>query len=262
MSQELMTVNRAAAPRSLFNMQPQEMVDYASSVANVLKNVIDKQHLYSTIGNKKGASNKYVKVEGWCTLGTILGILPQEEWVKEHHDGSFEAMVKLVRQSDGMVVGGASALCGKDEHSWGNRERFARRSMAITRATGKAYRLGFAWIMSLAGYETTPAEEMPHDHSHDEVYQGKDWQKKEIAGALAAMNIPRDDWATFSKAFEGSPMSLLEKAIHKFKVEKDRKHEASAYANGNGSSHQSYEADPSSQTAPETESDGVSDIMG
>jgi hypothetical protein len=32
--------------------------------------------------------------------------------------------------------------------------------MAVTRATGKAYRLAFSWIMNLAGYEVTPAEEM------------------------------------------------------------------------------------------------------
>ena len=33
--------------------------------------------------------------------------------------------------------------------------------MAQTRATGKACRLAFSWIMALAGYEPTPAEEMP-----------------------------------------------------------------------------------------------------
>ena len=37
----------------------------------------------------------------------------------------------------------------------------ARRSMAQTRATGKACRLAFSWIMALAGYEPTPAEELP-----------------------------------------------------------------------------------------------------
>jgi hypothetical protein len=32
--------------------------------------------------------------------------------------------------------------------------------MAITRATGKAYRLGLSWIVTLAGYSPTPYEEM------------------------------------------------------------------------------------------------------
>lgn len=41
-----------------------------------------------------------------------------------------------------------------------NRPRFARRSMALTRATGKACRLALSWIMALAGYQSCPAEEM------------------------------------------------------------------------------------------------------
>ena len=74
--------------------------------------------------------------------------------------------MELVRISDGMVIGKASALVGMDEKdrngqlTWGNRNEYARKSMAITRATGKAYRLGFSWIMTLAGYEATPAEEI------------------------------------------------------------------------------------------------------
>ena len=74
-------------------------------------------------------------------------------------DGSYEAVVELIRVTDGAIIGRASALCGMDE-TWGTRQEFARRSMAITRATGKAYRLGFSWIMTLTGYEATPAEEM------------------------------------------------------------------------------------------------------
>lgn len=38
------------------------------------------------------------------------------------------------------------------------------RSMAVTRATGKAFRLGFSWVMVMAGYSPTPAEEMPPEN--------------------------------------------------------------------------------------------------
>jgi hypothetical protein len=48
-----------------------------------------------------------------------------------------------------------------DENLWAKRPTYARRSMAITRATGKAFRLGFSWVITLAGYNPTPAEEMP-----------------------------------------------------------------------------------------------------
>lgn len=234
-AQKIVQIQNNPPARTIFSMQPKEMVLFATEVANVLKDVIDKQKLYSEINRKK-----YVKVEGWCTLGTILGVLPVEDWVKEHPDGSFEAMVKLVRQSDGMVVGAASALCGSDERTWGQRDRFARRSMAITRATGKAYRLGLSWIMSLAGYEGTPAEEMPAasvvvDHGYHqaapqpvqqmpELYLGHDHQKRAIKTALVneGINDPTE-WGEFAKLFHGLAMSSLAAAVKEFKDGKNAK---------------------------------------
>ena len=74
-------------------------------------------------------------------------------------DGIYVAVVELVRMNDGACISRASAECG-EEKPWNTRAKYARRSMAQTRATGKACRLAFSWIMSLAGYEVTPAEEM------------------------------------------------------------------------------------------------------
>jgi hypothetical protein len=140
---------------SIFDRSPVEIVKYATSIADALGDVIEAQKLYTQIG-----PNKYIRAEGWATMGTMLGILPRERDVKELSDGSFEAFVDLIRQSDGKVIGGASSLCGTEEKRWGNADRFARRSMAITRATGKAYRLSFSWIVTLRGYSPTPYEEM------------------------------------------------------------------------------------------------------
>lgn len=134
---------------------PAEIVAQATDVATALADVINKRGLYKEIQGRK-----YVLVEGWSTLGGMIGILPREVSVNRLADGSFEAVVELIRTSDGMVVGRASALCGMDESTWASRPDYARRSMAVTRATGKAYRLGFSWIIKLAGYEPTPAEEM------------------------------------------------------------------------------------------------------
>ncbi len=161
MNQELVPQNRqiqANQQQSLFSMGPQAMVRHATEIANVLSDVIKKQRLAVRIG-----PNEYVKSEGWATLGVMLGILPRESRVTESENGDFEAYVDLVRQTDGVVVGGASSLCATSEKRWKDADRYARRSMAITRATGKAYRLSFAWIMTLAGYNPTPYEEMPHD---------------------------------------------------------------------------------------------------
>lgn len=134
---------------------PAAVVGKATEIASALANVIDAQNLYTVISGKK-----YVRVEGWSTLGAMLGVLPREVDVFENEDGTFEATVELIRASNQAVIGRASAICGSDEKQWAKRIRNARRSMAITRATGKAYRLGFSWIIQLAGYQPTPAEEM------------------------------------------------------------------------------------------------------
>ena len=133
---------------------PEEIVARASSVATVLANVINEKKLYTVIGKKK-----YVQVDGWATLGAMIGILPRET-KSEKIDNGYLAFVELVRTTDGMIIGGASAICTREERNWSKRDEYALKSMATTRATGKAFRLGFSWIMNLAGYESTPAEEM------------------------------------------------------------------------------------------------------
>ena len=78
------------APATLFDMQPLDMVAYAAKMANSLADVIEKQRLYSNIQGRK-----YVKVEGWSTLGCMLGILPREKEVTELEDGSYLDVVEL-----------------------------------------------------------------------------------------------------------------------------------------------------------------------
>ncbi len=135
---------------------PNDVIQTASAMAVTLADVIRSRRLFVTISGKQ-----YVKVEGWSTLGAMLGVLPREVEVTECENGDYLATVELIRASDGAIVGRASSLLSTDEKLWQDRPRYAQRSMAVTRATGKAFRLGFSWIMALAGYEPTPAEEMP-----------------------------------------------------------------------------------------------------
>lgn len=144
------------------------LVQGAREMAEALADVIERQRL--TVGIQ---GRKYVKVEGWTTLGVMLGVVPREVGTVESN-GIYTATVELVRIVDQGVISRASAECGSDDELdrygkpvWANRPRYARRSMAQTRATGKACRLAFSWIMALAGYEPTPAEEMP-DTRQDE----------------------------------------------------------------------------------------------
>lgn len=144
------------AKASIFDLHPQEQIAFATQVATALSDVIKTQKLFQVFQGKE-----YVVVEGWTTLGMLLGILPVEDHVERLANGSYVAYVKLLRARDGVQVGGASSLCGIDEKRWAKADEYARRSMAVTRATGKAFRLGYSWIMRLAGYEATPYEEMP-----------------------------------------------------------------------------------------------------
>ena len=140
------------------------IVVLASTIATELAEIINKQSLYTNIRGRK-----HVHVEGWTTMGAMLGITPKERYVKIDENGDYEAYVDLIRNSDGQIVGGASSIVGSDESTWQDRDRYARRSMSVTRATGKAFRLGYSWIMKLAGYEPTPFEEMPVDGNFSEV---------------------------------------------------------------------------------------------
>lgn len=141
---------------------PAELVQKAQEMATELSKVIDSRRLYSTIQGKK-----YVQVEGWTTLGAMVGVFPFVEWSRPiiNEGGEkigWEARC-LVRRPDGAEIGAAEAQCTSLERNWADRDDYALRSMAQTRATSKAMRLPLAWIMALAGYEATPAEEMPRD---------------------------------------------------------------------------------------------------
>lgn len=134
---------------------PQAVVQRGVEVANQLSDIIRRQKLCTTVRGRR-----YVLAEGWTTLGAMIGILPREVSVIEDDVGNFVATVELVRLSDLGIVGRASAMVGVDEPVWKSRPKFQRRSMAVTRAVGKAYRLSLAWIVRLAGYDVTPAEEV------------------------------------------------------------------------------------------------------
>src|SRR4051812_26241131 len=133
---------------------PVEVITRASRAAEALKGVITKQGLVSNIQGRE-----HVRVEGWTTLGSMLGVVPVVTWTRPTTDG-WEARVEA-RTLDGRVVGAAEAMCSKSERTWKSRDEYALRSMAQTRATSKALRGPLGFVVTLAGYEATPAEEMP-----------------------------------------------------------------------------------------------------
>ena len=148
-------------PPALFGTDdPSGIIDRARAIATPLADVIRERKLFVGIQGRE-----HVTIQGWTLLGSMLGVFPVTAWCRSVESGSvrgWEARVEA-RTLGGAVVGAAEAQCMEDEPNWGTRERKTdnqRRSMAQTRAASKALRLPLGFIMSLAGYDPTPAEEM------------------------------------------------------------------------------------------------------
>jgi hypothetical protein len=162
-----------APPPSLFRTDdPVEVLDKASTVATALARVIDQQGMFVNIRGKN-----YVTVDGWQTLGSMLGVTAVVVSTREVADGDWEARAEA-RTLDGRVVGAADAMCLKAEGgNWGPKATSnARRAMAQTRAMSRALRGPLGFVVNLAGYAATAAEEMPVGPPVEpEVQQNADW---------------------------------------------------------------------------------------
>lgn len=198
----VMPVTASVSLGTLQAVSPATLVAGAAEMAYELATVIDKQKLFTVIQGKR-----FVGVEGWTTLAVMLGCVAREVSTIEDN-GVYIAIVELVRMSDGACISRASAECG-EEKPWNTRAKYARRSMAQTRATGKACRLAFSWIMSLAGYEVTPAEEMTPIIEAEQVQQRP-------APAPVPITVPEPKCITVSQH------KLLEAQIRDYALDRER----------------------------------------
>jgi len=190
----------------LYPSEPQAMVATVVEQAEVLAEIIEKKKLFVEIG-RGDKKKKYVQVEGWTTLGAMLGIFPAVAWTRETADfqpyiervtwskknnrnvkdvqviqegqGSIIARVECTHVASGNLIGAAEAECGYGEDQWKARDAYSLRSMAQTRATSKALRVPLGFVMALAGYEATPSDEFNTDH----VVAGKKILYTRILGA-------------------------------------------------------------------------------
>jgi hypothetical protein len=146
---------------------PDQIIERAAAKATALTKVIKAKGLAVSIQGRE-----HVKIEGWTLCGSLMGVFAVPVWTRmigENH--GWEARVEA-RTIHGAIVGAAEAQCTRDEAQWSltpkgrdgrslqPRDDFALRSMAQTRASAKALRLPLGFIVTLAGYEATPAEEM------------------------------------------------------------------------------------------------------
>jgi len=125
------------------------------------------QALKDVIASKKKPviinGEQYLEFEDWQLLGRFHKIYSQVEWTKEIREKDliigYEARAIVVNE-EGKVVSAAESMCLKTEKQWGGKDLFAVRSMAQTRACAKALRNVLSWVVVLAGYKSSVAEEM------------------------------------------------------------------------------------------------------
>jgi len=106
----------------------------------------------------------YVRIEGWQVLCHLCNLpLPSiVDLRREEREGGYVYVAEALLAYGGREYR-AYGICASDEANWRGKPEFQLASMAQTRAASKVLRLLLGWIMTLAGYEPTPAEEMVHE---------------------------------------------------------------------------------------------------
>lgn len=161
---------------------PDVVLQEATEAAKALKHVIDNK-AKKVIFN----GNVYLEFEDWQTVAKFYGAtvkVSDTKFVEYGEVKGFEARAVVINVSTGMEISGAEAMCLNDEPNWKKKPLFQLKSMAQTRASAKALRNVFAWVVVLAGYKPTPAEEM------DGVKAGKDKPATELISKEGIIEKP------------------------------------------------------------------------
>jgi hypothetical protein len=136
---------------------PEIVLDEAQKAAKALADVVSKKPKPVIMNGEQ-----YLEFEDWQTVGRFYGVTAKvvsTEFIEYGSVQGFQAKAVTVR-ADGMEISAAESMCLNDEPNWKSKPLFQLRSMAQTRACAKTLRNVLAWVVVLAGYKPTPAEEM------------------------------------------------------------------------------------------------------
>ena len=153
-----------ARPDLVLARAPLDVLAEARRAAAALKDVIDAKPR-----PVKFNGETYLEFEDWLTCARFYGVAVKVASTSPVEFGTargFEARAVALLVSTGQEVSAAEAMCLNDEPNWKNKPLFQIRSMAQTRACAKALRNVLAWVVVLAGYRPTPAEEMTVENGH------------------------------------------------------------------------------------------------
>ena len=196
---------------NLFGADPELALQRMAELATPLADVIEAKKLYATISGRR-----HITAEGWTTLGGMLGVVPVVCWTRPNETADGYVARVEARTLDGRVVGAAESECSRAESKWRNRDPYAIRSMAQTRAIGRALRAPLGQIVVLAGYEPGGAEELTsreRDTAAEEreplppsaPVQPTEEQKAEITKLIGTLDIadPAIDWKARAREIAG-----------------------------------------------------------
>ena len=142
---------------ALFSQDPEQAFIEAQRIVSVVAQRCTGPGYLVNIRGKQ-----YPKIEWWTTVSASLGLFPQVVFAQRldrDDEIAYEAKVAVYRQNQ--IVASGEAMCSSKEERWSHADEYAIKSMAITRASGKAYRIPLSFLAVMAGLEATPAEEIP-----------------------------------------------------------------------------------------------------
>jgi hypothetical protein len=137
-------------------MGPAQKLISARNAATLIKEVIVECGLAQKFGAKE-----HVLIGGWDALAAMEGLFCSEVKWGQLEDGTYWVTTQVVDRHGNSSE--ATGLCGGKEATWKDRDAYAQRGMAATRSRSRALRQRIGYIIELAGYSATAAEEMTHE---------------------------------------------------------------------------------------------------
>jgi hypothetical protein len=147
-----------SAPPLTVARPPEVVLAEAQQAAKALAGVIAAKPRRVTFGGEN-----YLEFEDWTLVARFYGVTAKVEstaYIQYDEARGFEARASAILNPGGQIISAAEAVCLDDEPNWSRKPLFQLRSMAQTRACAKALRNALSWVVVLAGYRPTPAEEM------------------------------------------------------------------------------------------------------
>lgn len=187
---------------------PEAQLAFASKAAKALMGIVSQKKNPVMIRGKQ-----YIEFSDWQVLARFYGATVEIEWSRkletdDEHKGFIGYEARALVRRNGEIISSAEGMCTRDERRWRDADEYAVRSMAQTRTSAKALRNAFGWVAELAGYASTPLEEMPPDlhepmkpyrvekidddkqfMSNEEIEAVRDTQKEQIKELLSQLGV-------------------------------------------------------------------------